>query len=150
MFRAGWPAGKFRASKLYQSVSTSGPSATENPMATKVSSRASTAWVTRWRWPRRRSLMTSVRSSRSASGRAAGQRLLDRLGLLVEEAALLLALLGRELPERLLALGQLRALAQELGAERGQVIEGGRRPDAVGDGMVRHHESWSLSNASVG
>ena len=32
MSRAGWSGGKFSAPKLFQSVSTSGPSATVNPM----------------------------------------------------------------------------------------------------------------------
>ena len=50
----GAPAGMLSASKLYQSVSTSGPSATVKPMPTNTSSRRSRVWVTRCRWPRRR------------------------------------------------------------------------------------------------
>ena len=41
-----------RASKLCQSVSTSGPSAIWKPSPTKTSSRRSHAWVTMWAWPR--------------------------------------------------------------------------------------------------
>ena len=52
MPRAGWAGGMLRASKLYQSVSTSGPSATAKPMPTKTSSSSSRVWVTRCRWPR--------------------------------------------------------------------------------------------------
>ncbi len=61
----------FSASKLYQSVSASGPSATVKPMPTKTSSSSARAWVTRCRWPRAGAVrtwsgMTSVRSRRSA------------------------------------------------------------------------------------
>ena len=52
MPRAGWAGGMLSASKLYQSVSASGPSATSNPIPTKTSSSSSRAWDTRWRWPR--------------------------------------------------------------------------------------------------
>ena len=43
----------FSASKLCQSVSTSGPSATWKPSPMNTSSSRSHAWVTRWAWPRR-------------------------------------------------------------------------------------------------
>ena len=71
MSRAGCDGGMFSASKLYQSDSASGPSATVKPMPTKTSSSSSRAWVTRCRWPRESGAstvagMTSVRSSRSA------------------------------------------------------------------------------------
>ena len=65
--RAGWSGGMLSASKLYQSVSTSGPSATVKPRPTKTSSRRLVAWVTRCRWPASAAGRTSVRSSRSAS-----------------------------------------------------------------------------------
>ena len=52
MPRAGCAGGMFSASKLYQSVSASGPSATVNPMPTKTSSSSARAWVTGWRCPR--------------------------------------------------------------------------------------------------
>ncbi len=48
MLRAGWLGGMFSASKLYQSVSTSGPSATRKPSPTNTSSSRSQACVTRW------------------------------------------------------------------------------------------------------
>ncbi len=51
--RAGWPSPMLRASKLCQSVSTSGPSAIWKPSPTNTSSSRSHAWVTRWAWPRR-------------------------------------------------------------------------------------------------
>ncbi len=76
MPRAGWAGGMLSASKLYQSVSASGPSATTNPMATNTSSRASRVWVTRCRCPRPSEestwlATTSVRSRRSSARRAA-------------------------------------------------------------------------------
>ena len=65
--RAGCHSGMFKASKLYQADSTSGPSATVKPIPTNTSSRRSRAWVTRWSDPRRAVPRHSVRSSRSAS-----------------------------------------------------------------------------------
>jgi hypothetical protein len=52
MPRAGCAGGMFSASKLYQSVSASGPSATVNPMPTKTSSSSARACVAGWRCPR--------------------------------------------------------------------------------------------------
>ena len=118
MLRAGWAAGMLSASKLYQSVSTSGPSATVKPMPTKTSSSASRVWVTRWRWPRRRSTSISVRSRRSAdSVLAPGLGLERRHGArataasivvagLVERLAHGAALVGLEPADLLLELGQ--------------------------------------------
>ena len=60
-----------RASKLYQSVSTSGPSAIWKPMPTNTSSRRSHAWVTMCARPRRGLPRNSVRSRRSSSTSAA-------------------------------------------------------------------------------
>ena len=89
--RAGWAGGMLSASKLYQSVSISGPSATSNPMPTNTSSSASRVWVTRWRWPRAAGAatepgMNSVRSSRlsaisraSSSAAISARRLLEQL-----------------------------------------------------------------------
>ena len=96
MSRAGGRAGKLRAPKLCQSVSTSGPRPPVKPMPTKTSSSSSIAWVTRWRWPSRRPGGTSVRSRRSArTARWAwpsppsplGQRRFDGLGGRVEHLA---------------------------------------------------------------
>ena len=69
--RAGWSSPMLRAPKLYQSVSTSGPSATWKPRPMNTSSSRSHAWVTRWAWPRRGLPANSDRSSRSASTRRA-------------------------------------------------------------------------------
>ena len=49
--RDGWSGGMFRASKLNQSASTSGPSATSKPMATKMSTTRSWIDVSGWRAP---------------------------------------------------------------------------------------------------
>ena len=43
---AGWSAGKLSATKLYQSVSTSGPTATVKPSSRKISTISSTTRVT--------------------------------------------------------------------------------------------------------
>ena len=51
MLRAGCSGGMLSAVKLYQSLSTSGPSATVKPRPTNTSSSCSWVWVTRWRWP---------------------------------------------------------------------------------------------------
>ncbi len=69
--REGCDGGMFSASKLYQSDSASGPSATVKPMPTKRSSSSALAWLTRCRWPRASGDstwvgITSVRSRRSA------------------------------------------------------------------------------------
>ena len=52
MPRAGWAGGMLRASKLYQSVSTSGPSATTNPMPDEDVLERVAGLGTRCRWPR--------------------------------------------------------------------------------------------------
>ena len=73
MPRAGWAGGMLSASKLYQSVSTSGPSATSKPMPTKTSSSSSRVWRDEVQVaPGHRAAVgsTSVRSSRSAASRA--------------------------------------------------------------------------------
>ena len=64
--RAGCQSGMLRASKLYQALSTSGPSATVYPIPTNTSSRRSRAWVTGWKWPRRNGAAWGSRSVRSS------------------------------------------------------------------------------------
>src|SRR5262249_34593132 len=49
--RAGWSGGKLSPPKLWKSSSTSGPSATENPMETKMSTRSSSVCRRGWRCP---------------------------------------------------------------------------------------------------
>ena len=130
------------ASKLCQSVSTSGPSATVKPMPTNTSSRRP-GWVTRWRWPRRRSGGSSVRSRRSASSRA------PTLGRPSSRAGASSAASTRRVrplsagprpcarraasaPSSVLRLGQLGPLAEQLGARARR----GRR--AVAAALDRH------------
>ena len=67
MPRAGCAAGMLSASKLYQSVSTSGPSATVKPMPMKTSTSRSQVCVTKCSEPRSGRSTSSVRSSRSAA-----------------------------------------------------------------------------------
>ena len=134
MPRAGWAGGMFSASKLYQSDSASGPSATLKPMPTKTSSSSSRAWVTRWRWPRAAAQsapgpgITSVRSRRSArSGLAAlglgqdgapvGQLGLEARADLEEAPPGLLARLGAQGAQGAVRPGQRGALAEVLGLD---------------------------------
>ncbi len=73
--RAGWSGGKFSASKLNCSVSTSGPSASSQPIATKVSAMCSARMVIGWRAPigcRVEGKVTSIDSAtRTAASRSA-------------------------------------------------------------------------------
>ena len=144
MPRAGWAGGMFSASKLYQSVSASGPSATVKPMPTKTSSSSARAWVTRCRWPRAGGErtwagITSVRSRRSArsasarSASASSARRAGQLGLepgpdLVQPAAGLLACLGIEAAQGAVGPGQRGALAEELGLDLCQGLGRRARP----------------------
>jgi hypothetical protein len=48
---AGCSGGMFSASKLYQSLSTCGPSATEKPMSAKIAVSSSITWLTGWMVP---------------------------------------------------------------------------------------------------
>ena len=56
MVRAGWSAPRLRASKLSHSASTTGPSATSQPIATKMSSISSAPVVSGCREPRGRAV----------------------------------------------------------------------------------------------
>ena len=89
MPRAGWAGGMLSASKLYQSVSASGPSATAKPMEMKVSSSSSRVWVTRCRWPR----------SGIPAGRRGRRQHLGQIEALVDSSAGPRSL-GLELPGR--------------------------------------------------
>ena len=72
MSRAGWPGGKFKAVKFSQSVSMSGPSATEKPMIGEDRGELVDTWLIGWTRPRPMALSRkgSVRSRRSAASRA--------------------------------------------------------------------------------
>ena len=148
------------ASKLCQSVSTSGPSATWKPSPMKTSSSRSHACVTRWAWPRTGLPANSVRSSRSAATRAAVAalpscvvRVADCLGHLLHRLVHGLAggalLLDRGEPAELrLELRQRALLAQQPAVERGHRLErvggvdlGERRVTCGGD-LVDHE--WSF------
>src|SRR5207237_30750 len=50
--RAGWSFGKLRREKLNSSLSSSGPSATENPSSVKISTASRMSWEMGWEWPR--------------------------------------------------------------------------------------------------
>ena len=79
MVRAGWSFLKFSASKFSQPDSTSGPSATSQPIPTNTSAMRSASWVSGWRAPRgwrshgsvtSTASSTSTRSSRSSTSAA--------------------------------------------------------------------------------
>ncbi len=145
MPRAGWAGGMFSASKLYQSVSASGPSATVKPMPTKTSSSSARAWVTRCRCPRAGGDAHLVRDD-LGQVEAVGQQRLGPLGLAAssarraarrassvpapsfEAAAGLLAGLGVEAAQGAVGPGQRRALAQELDLDLGQRRRSRPRP----------------------
>ena len=126
MPRAGWWGGMLSASKLCQSSSTSGPSATSKPMETKMSSSSWRTCATRWRWPRahrahpgrssnRRSGPPTQRRPRSGPGarrkpggplpplgarHALGEKGLQLSPGLLEGLAHFSPLLGGEIPQR--------------------------------------------------
>ena len=70
MERAGWSSGLFRAVKLVQSFSTSGPSATSKPMERKISSTRSQVRITGWMPPGARPRPGRVTSMVSEARRA--------------------------------------------------------------------------------
>ena len=61
----------FSASKLYQSLSTCGPSATENPRSAKIATISSVTWLTGWIDPSATGRAASVTSAHSPATRAA-------------------------------------------------------------------------------
>ena len=69
--RAGWSGPRFIASKLSHSASTSGPSATSQPIATKMSATSSWIVVMGCRAPTTSRSVGSVTSTVSAASRAA-------------------------------------------------------------------------------
>ena len=72
--RAECQSGMLRASKLYQSVSICGPSATAKPISARIAVTSSVTWLTGWIVPCLRSRAGSVTSShsdRSLSSKAA-------------------------------------------------------------------------------
>ena len=154
--RAGCPSPMLRASKLCQSVSTSGPSATWNPSPMNVSSSRSQACVTRWAWPRVGRPANSVRSRRSAAIRSSsaaepsgGAPIFERRGDgghgVVDGLAGRLLLVDRiERAEARLELGEFALLAGEPGGQFVDLVEGRRRVDlsesrVAGGGDVGEH-----------
>ena len=67
MVRAGWSFLKFSASKLSHADSTSGPSATSQPIPTNTSAMRSASWVSGWRAPRGLRSHGSVTSTASST-----------------------------------------------------------------------------------
>ena len=153
--RAGWSGGKFSASKLNCSVSTSGPSASSQPIATKVSAMCSARMVIGCRAPigwRVDGRVTSMRSATSTGGVALGPQ--DRQPLVVGALRLgardvdPLACVGAvglgQRPERLAGQRDRRPVAEVLGLGAGQLVQiGGQvegmpgRADGFGQRFVR-------------
>ena len=80
MARAGWSSSKLSASKLNHSFSSSGPSATSQPMPMKMSLICSCSRVSGCRAPARQRVGSAVTSTASAASRAVSSRR-DDLGL---------------------------------------------------------------------
>ena len=161
MLRAGWSGGMFRAAKLYQSVSTSGPSAMVKPSPTNTSSSRSCVWVTRWVWPRAgparelgevEALGGQARCGdrrRRARPGAASSSCLDLGQRPFTACPAVRAVGGVERAEALLERGECAPLAEQLGVERAELVEGGRGADApAGVGTGRGSTS-SIIGASV-
>ena len=145
MSRAGWAGGMLSASKLYQSDSASGPSATVKPMPTKTSSNSARAWETRCRWPRageREDLggdhfgqVKAVGAQRCGAlglgqlGPSRGQGGLQLRLHFVDPLTGLLAGRGIEPPEAAVRTGQRGALAEVLRLDLGQGVGRGRARD---------------------
>ena len=150
MVRAGWSGMKFSASKLSHSASSSGPSATSQPMATNTSIIWSIRAVIGWIAPVGASStgrVTSTRSSTSTLGQLdlgdlalpRGQGLRDPAAGLADPLAGVLARLGRQGPDLPVGQGDRRPVAGvgqpgrlELG-QRGRRRERGQR---LGDGRL--------------
>src|SRR5918993_342545 len=115
MSRAGWPGGKLSAPKLFQSVSTSGPSATVKPMPTKTSSSSWMACVTRCTCP------------------AGGRR---RLQGGFEPLAHVAPLVGLERPQPLAELGERGAAADHRALDGPQLVDGRGCGDADAGGIL--------------
>ena len=133
----------------------------------KVSSRRSVAWVTRWAWPRRGWPRASVRSSRSsaswrrrASAASAARR--SSSAAWTAATASLTArpasapLLRGQRAEAGLAAGQRAALAEHLGLDGPQLVEGRGAGDRVQSGgagavelVVHRGSSRAVSRGGV-
>ena len=107
MVRAGWSLPKFSASKFSQDDSTSGPSATSQPIATNTSAIRSAIWVIGCRAPRGSRSHGSVTSTASSTSTRC-VALAPRAGAARVEG--LLDLLARGV-DPLAGLGPLRARA---------------------------------------
>ena len=172
--RAGWSGGKFSASKLNCSVSTSGPSASSQPIATKVSAMCSARMVIGCRAPiglagrgqgdvdglghqhRRVAFGAQYRQTLvvAALGVAAGD---------VDQLAGLGAVLLGQAGQRLAGQRQRRAVTEVLGLGAGQGVQvGGQlegvpgRADGLGqrflrqvDGLVTHAARRSFSKPGL-
>ena len=104
---AGWSRGVFSATKLYHSVSTSGPRARVKPRLRKIVQMSSTTWLTGWIVPRHflragrvRSRSRSRRGSTTASfGQTPLERVAQRPFRAIGRRPRLRPLLGAELPQ---------------------------------------------------
>ena len=154
----------FRASKLWYSVSTSGPSSTAKPSETNSSSNSRWMRVMGCRWPRRGPGAGSVRSSHSRSRRArsAASRELFFLASSAASSSPLASLSslpararssGASLPICLKSWSMSALAAEHLHAHGLQLLERARRRDArqrTGhqflDGRFEHGCGISYSN----
>src|ERR1700680_4124517 len=157
MSRAGWPSGMLSSSKLYSSVSSSGPSKVWKPMRPKLRSISRSTRVTGWSRPRSTGRPGRVTSTRSAAGApgaaervgpppparqrplelalpprllAGGEALLELPLDLVGRSAQPSAVRGRRLAQLAHEPGQPPAPAQELAVPRLQPLPARRRGEA--------------------
>ena len=148
MVRAGWSGPRLRASKLSHSASSTGPSATSQPMATKMSAISSEPVVSGCRAPvGTRSVgrvtstvsSTSIRCSCSASSSSCRlrERLLHGPARLADALAGLLARLRRQRPDLAVGQGQRRPVAGVLDPDLLQRLEVGGARDRGERGVAR-------------
>ena len=153
MVRAGWSGPRLRASKLSHSASTTGPSATSQPIATKTSAMRSEPVVSGCRAPRGR----AVGRQRDVDGLldqhpllvlglehrlAGGERLVDRAPRLADPLAGLLARLRRQRADLAVGQRQRRPVAGVLEPDLLELVEVGRGGDG-GQRVVAHAASTS-------
>ena len=148
MVRAGWSGPRLRASKLSHSASMTGPSATSQPMPTKMSAISSEPVVIGCRAPAgARSVgrvtstvsSTSIRSSASASSTScrAASAWLDGAARLADALAGLLAALRRQRADLAVGQGQRGAVAGVVDPDLLERVEVGGRRDRRQRGVAR-------------
>ena len=160
MVRAGWSGPRLRASKLSHSASRTGPSATSQPIATKMSAISSEPVVTGCRAPAgTRSVgsvtstvsSASIRSSCSASSSAcrAGERLLDGAAGLADALAGLLARLRRQRADLAVGQRQRRPVAGVVDPDLLERLEVGGGRDRGQRGVARGLDLLGLQGSHL-